>query len=122
MFFETLIDRFHETLVCIKLFRFFFNMHSNICSFLFRAANIKEENIIDSHAAWNEANIISLQIKERKTHLLFVFYLKIDRRLRLCVIIKVTKPKAYCDYWVACVLQWMDLKTLHIISKHLYLN
>ncbi len=31
------------------------------------AANIKEENIIDSHAAWTEGNIIiSLQIKERK--------------------------------------------------------
>ncbi len=52
-------------------------MHSNIYSFLFCAANIKEENIIDSHAAWNEANIISLQIKERKTHLLFVFILKL---------------------------------------------
>ncbi len=51
-------------------------MHSNIYSFLFRAANIKEENIIDSHAAWNEANIISLQMKERKTHCLY-FILKL---------------------------------------------
>ncbi len=100
--FETLIDRFHETFVCIKLFWFFFNMHSNIYSCLFRAANIKEENITDSHAAWNEANVVtSLQIKERKTHLLFVSDLKIYRRMRLCVIIK--KHKAYCDYWVACV-------------------
>ncbi len=82
-------------------------MYSNIHSCLFRAANIKEVNIIDSHAAWTEANVVtSLQIKERKTHLLFVSDLKIYRRL--CVIIK--KHKAYCDYWVAC-LQWMDLKT-----------
>ncbi len=29
--------------------------------------------------------------------------------------------KAYCHYWVACV-QWMDLNTLNIISKHLYRN
>ncbi len=76
-------------------------MHSNIYSCLFRAANIKEENIIDSHAVGTEANVVtSLQIKERKTHLLFVFDLKIDRRMRLCVIIK--KHKAYCDYWLAC--------------------
>ncbi len=53
---------------------------------------IKEENIIDSHAVGTEANVVtSLQIKERKTHLLFVFDLKIDRRMRLCVIIKSTK-------------------------------
>ncbi len=49
--FETLIDRFHETFVCINCSDFFFNMHSNIYSCLFRDANIKEENIIDSHAA-----------------------------------------------------------------------
>ncbi len=49
--FETLIDRFHETFVCINCSVFFFNMHSNIYSCLFRDANIKEENIIDSHAA-----------------------------------------------------------------------
>ncbi len=89
-------------------------MHSNIYSFLFRAANIKEENIIDSHAAWNEANISSLQIKERKTHLLFVFYNKIKCYNK--------SNKAYWAYWVAYVLQWIDLKMLHIISKHLYHN
>ncbi len=37
---------------------------------LFHAANIKEKNIIDSHAVWTEVNVVtSLQIKERKTHL-----------------------------------------------------
>ncbi len=46
---------------------FFFNMHSNIYSCLFLSANIKEENIIDSHAAGTEANVVtSLQIKEAK--------------------------------------------------------
>ncbi len=35
---------------------FFFNMHSNIYSCLFHAANIKEESIIYSHA-WTEANV-----------------------------------------------------------------
>ncbi len=42
-----------------------------------------------------------------KTYLLFVFCDKIDRnyRLRLCVIIKVTKHKAYCNYLVVGVLQ-----------------
>ncbi len=49
--FETLIDRFHETFVFINLFRFYFNMHSNIYSCLSHPLNIKEENIIDSHAA-----------------------------------------------------------------------
>ncbi len=49
--FETLIDRFHETFVCIHFSDFFFNMHSNIYSCLFHDANIKEENIIDSNAA-----------------------------------------------------------------------
>ncbi len=44
---------------------------------------------IDSNAAWTEANVdYSLQTKERKTHLLFVFDLKIYRKMRLCVIIK----------------------------------
>ncbi len=67
-------------------------MHSNIYSCLFRDANIKEENIIDSHAAWTETNVVtSLQIKERKKHLLFVFDLKIYRKMRLCVIIKKKK-------------------------------
>ncbi len=45
--FLTLIDRFHETFVCIN---HFFIMHSNIYSCLFHDANIKEENIIDSNA------------------------------------------------------------------------
>ncbi len=109
-------DRFHETFVCINNF---FIMHSNIYSCLFHDENIKEENIIDSNAARTNANVVtSLQIKTRKTHLLFVFDLKIYRKMRLCVIMK-KKKKAYCDYWVACV-QWMDLKTLNIISKHLY--
>ncbi len=49
--FETLIDRFRETFVGINRSDFFSNMHSNIYSCLFRDANIKEENIIDSHAA-----------------------------------------------------------------------
>ncbi len=82
-------------------------MDSNIYSFLFCAANIKEENIIDLHAVLEASTVTSLQIKERKTHLLFVFDLKIDRRLRLGVIIK--NHKAYCNNFVACV-QWMDLK------------
>ncbi len=60
-------------------------MHSNIYSCLFHDANIKEENIIDSDAAWTEANVVtSLQIKKCKTHLLFVFDLKIYRKMRLC--------------------------------------
>ncbi len=37
----------------------------------------------------------------------------------LCVIKKPHKD--YCYYWVACV-QWMDMKTLNIISKHIYHN
>ncbi len=49
--FETLIDRFRETFVCINCSDFFFQYDSNIYSCLFRDANIKEENIIDSHAA-----------------------------------------------------------------------
>ncbi len=74
-------------------------MHSNIYSCLFHDANIKEENIIDSNAAWTEANVdTSLQTKECKTYLLFVFDLKIYRKMRFCVIIK-KKHKAYCDYW-----------------------
>ncbi len=82
-------------------------MHSNIYSCLFRAANIKEENIIDSPTALTEANIIiSLQIKEHKTHVLFVSDLKMFRWMRLYVIIK--KHKAYCDYWVACDLSAMN--------------
>ncbi len=48
--FETLIDRFHEKLISINCSDFS-NMHSNIYSCLFHDANIKEENIIDSHAA-----------------------------------------------------------------------
>ncbi len=40
-------------------------MHSNIYSYLFCATNIKQEHIIDSHAAWTEANVVTtLQIKE----------------------------------------------------------
>ncbi len=63
-------------------------MHLNIYSSLFHDANIKEENIIDFNAAWTEENVVtSLQIKNRKTHLLFVFDLKIYRKMRLCVII-----------------------------------
>ncbi len=77
-------------------------MHSNIYSCLYRDANIKEENIIISNAAWTEANVvISLQIKERKTHLLFVFDLKIYRKMRLCVIVKITKLIAIIG-WIAC--------------------
>ncbi len=57
----------------------------------------------------------SLQIKERKTHLFFVFDLKMYRKIRICVMIKNTH-KAYCDYWGACV-QWMDFKTLNIIPS-----
>ncbi len=46
-------------------------MHSNIYSCLFHAANIKEENIIDSHAAWTEANVaISLQIERALKHII----------------------------------------------------
>ncbi len=79
-------------------------MHSKMYSCLFRAANIKEENIIDS-----QANVVtSLQVKERKTHLLFVSDLKIDRRMRLCVIIK--KHKAYWIIgWLACN-KWTELQ------------
>ncbi len=35
-------------------------MHSNIYSCLFHDANIKEENIIDSNAAWTEVNVVYL--------------------------------------------------------------
>ncbi len=67
-------------------------MHSNIYSCLFCDANIKEEHIIDSNSAWTEANVVtSLQIQEHKTHLLFVFDLKIYRKMKLCVIIKKTQ-------------------------------
>ncbi len=53
-------------------------MHSHIYSCLFCAANIKQENIIDSHAALTEVNVVtSLQIKDPKTHLLFVSALKL---------------------------------------------
>ncbi len=56
-------------------------MHSNIYSCLFCASHIKQGNIIDSHAALTEANVVtSLQIKERKTHLLFVSDLNIYRK------------------------------------------
>ncbi len=45
---------------------------------------ILKENIIDIHAAWTEVNVVtSLQIKERKTHLLFVFDLKMYGKMRL---------------------------------------
>ncbi len=61
-------------------------MHSNIYSSLFRDANIEEENIIDSHAAWTEANAVtSLQIK------------------------------AYCDYWVASLeLEKLNIISKHL--------
>ncbi len=45
-----------------------------------------------SNAAYTEVNVVtSLQIKNRKTHLLFVFDLKMYRKMRLCVIIKNTQ-------------------------------
>ncbi len=46
-------------------------------------------------------------ISQHKNIFIFVFCDKIDRnyRLRLCVIIKVTKHKAYCNYLVVGVLQ-----------------
>ncbi len=38
---------------------------------------LKEENIIDSNAAWTEANVVtSLQIKKHKTHLLLYLFHK----------------------------------------------
>ncbi len=59
-------------------------MHSNIYSCLYRVANIKQENI-DSHAAWTEANVVtSLQIKERKTHLLLLSDLTFTEGCDLC--------------------------------------
>ncbi len=51
-------------------------MHSNIYTCLFNDANFKEENIIDSNAAWTEANVVtSLQIN------LKMFDLKIYRKI-----------------------------------------
>ncbi len=55
MFLETLIDRFHETLVCIKLFWFFFNMQSNIIHFYFVLQILKRKISLILHAALNEA-------------------------------------------------------------------
>ncbi len=56
---------------------------SNMYSYLFHDANIKEENIIDSNAAWTKTTVTSLQIKTCKTYLLFVFDLKMYRKMRL---------------------------------------
>ncbi len=57
---------------------------SYMYSYLFHDANIKEKNIIDSNAAWTETTVVtSLQIKTCKTYLLFVFDLKIYRKMRL---------------------------------------
>ncbi len=57
---------------------------SNMYSYLFHDANIKEENIIDSNAAWTKTTVVtSLQIKTCKTYLLFVFDLKMYRKMRL---------------------------------------
>ncbi len=74
---------------------------SNMYSYLFHDANIKEENIIDSNAAWTETTVTSLQIKKRKTHLLFVFDLKIYRNMRL---IKKKKTQSFLRFigWFAC--------------------
>ncbi len=121
---ETLIDRFNQNWICIKFFSFFFSICIQIFySCLLRAVNIKQENIIDSHAAWTEANVVtSLQMKARKTHLMFVSDLKIYRRMRLCFIIK--KHKAHCNYWVACIkLRSINgLEYIKYFSKHLYRN
>ncbi len=114
--FETLIDWFHETLICINYYLFFFNMHSNIYSCLFHDANIKEENIIDSHAAWTEANVVtSLQIKEwGKTHLLLVSDLKLHRRMRLChnknALSLLKLLGGFIGWLASSCMQWMALK------------
>ncbi len=49
-------------------------------------ANIKEESIIDSNAAWTEANVVtSPQIKERKTHLFdCIWSQNVQKHLTLC--------------------------------------
>ncbi len=118
------LDQFHETGICIKLFKFLFNMHSNIYSCLFCAANIKQENIIDSHAAWTEVNVVtSLQIKEWecKTHLLFVSDLNIYRKMKLCYNKKAQSLLRLLGGLRQACNEWMN-KTLNIISKHLYCN
>ncbi len=55
-------------------------MHSNVYSCLFLAANIKEENIIDS-----QVNVVYLTTNKRVQNMCFFFVsdLKIDRRIRL---------------------------------------
>ncbi len=69
---------------------------------LINAANITQENIIDSHAAWTEGNVVtSLQIKECKTHLLFVSDLKMDENL--CYNKKSTKEPGVSHSHVFCV-------------------
>ncbi len=110
--FWNLIDFMRHSFV-LNCSDFSSNMHSNIYSCLFRAANIKQENIIDLHVAWTEVNVVtSLQIKECKTHLLFVSDLKIDRRMRLCVIVKSTKLFGIIGWLASSCVQWIDLKTV----------
>ncbi len=60
-------------------------MYSNIYSCLFHNANIKEENIIESNAAWTEANVVtSLQIKKRKTFIVCIWSQNVQKDETLC--------------------------------------
>ncbi len=51
MFLKFQMIDFMRHLFVLNCSDFFFSMHSNIYSYLFRAENIKEENINDSYAA-----------------------------------------------------------------------
>ncbi len=87
---------------------------------------ILKENIIDSNAAWTKANVVtSLQIKKIAKHIHCLYSIsKCTERWDFVFKKKKKKThthKAYGDYWLACV-QWMDLKMLSIISKHLQHN
>ncbi len=86
---------------------------------LIHDANIKEENIIDSKCSLNWGECTSLQIKKRKTLIVCIQSQNLQKGETLCYNKK--KHNAYCDYWLACV-EWMDLKPLNIISKHLHRN
>ncbi len=65
--------------------------------------------------------VTSLQIKNRKTHLLFVFDLNIYRKMRLCAIIKKKKHTQSLLRLLGGLRAMNGLEN-NIISKHLYHN
>ncbi len=79
--------------------------------------------IIDSNTAWTEGNVVYLTTNKRAQNAFIVCIRSqnLQKDEALCYNKIKIKTQSLLDYWVTC-MQWMDLKMLNIISKHLYRN